>query len=500
MINKTILLLLLHMIKMTYSEYGSTNVMIDTDTVIETISDRFLSVTLDTSTIQANWATLNLSSPKVQVLAKALSPCYLRVGGSSADYLQFNQSSESERYPKVSKEFMFTDHINNKLTNFTMIPRQWDELNGFVEMVGWDLIFDLNSLLRQNEQWLPDNAKLLMDYTTQKGYKIAGWELGNEPDVYRDVGINITGAQRAKDYNILHSLLNHYSQWKNSVVIGPSVTMLVKQISRKYLQDFVDAGGPDIVTNPTFHHYYAHGPSMTVPKFMSPDILSNLPWQINVAKKIAPSPLYGKFWLGETSSAWGGGAAGLSDRYVAGFMWLDKLGISASLGVDVVVRQTFYGGNYGLIDTKTSNPNPDFWLSYLYKKLVGRSVFNVTMEDKTGYVRMYTHCTHTQRSDYKPGSITVYGMNLRSEPTTIVFPQFKPDVKLHLYLMEPVGVDSLKSQTVALNGRTLTLNPDFSLPSMDYPEVVSSNFTFPQESFGFIVIPEANVAACKVSS
>ncbi|CAG2247457.1 HPSE [Mytilus edulis] len=69
--------------QMTYSEYGTTNVKIDTDRVIETVSDRFLSVTIDTSTIQANWATLNLSSPKVQILAKALSPCYLRVGGSS---------------------------------------------------------------------------------------------------------------------------------------------------------------------------------------------------------------------------------------------------------------------------------------------------------------------------------------------------------------------------------------------------------------------------------
>lgn len=44
--------------------------------------------------------------------------------------------------------------------------------------------------------------------------------------------------------------------------------------------------------------------------------------------------------------------------YCVLYRWLDKLGISASLGVDVVVRQTFYGGNYGLIDTKTSNPNP----------------------------------------------------------------------------------------------------------------------------------------------
>ena len=56
---------------------------------------------------------------------------------------------------------------------------QWDELNQFAELVGWDLIFDLNSLLRENGQWFIWNAKQLMDYTSQKGYKIAGWELGN---------------------------------------------------------------------------------------------------------------------------------------------------------------------------------------------------------------------------------------------------------------------------------------------------------------------------------
>lgn len=47
----------------------------------------------------------------------------------------------------------------------------------------------------------------------------------------------------------------------------------------------------------------------------------------------------------------------MSDRFIATFLWLDKLGLGASLGMDVIIRQTIFDGNYGLID-KDYTPNP----------------------------------------------------------------------------------------------------------------------------------------------
>jgi heparanase 1 len=82
-----------------------------------------------------------------------------------------------------------------------------------------------------------------------------------------------------------------------------------------------------------------------------------------------PTVLFLCLTAGETGSAYGGGAPGLSDRYVAGFLWLDKLGMAARLGVDVVVRQSLSGGNYALLDPEME-PLPVSWSALWHLSLL----------------------------------------------------------------------------------------------------------------------------------
>jgi hypothetical protein len=63
------------------------------------------------------------------------------------------------------------------------------------------------------------------------------------------------------------------------------------------------------------------------------------------------------YWLGETSSTYGGGSADASDTYAAGFCWLDKLCLAGAYQIAIVARQDLYGANYGLLSS-TASPLP----------------------------------------------------------------------------------------------------------------------------------------------
>ncbi len=55
-------------------------------------------------------------------------------------------------------------------------------------------------------------------------------------------------------------------------------------------------------------------------------------------------------WLGETASCYNKGAVNMSDSFIDGFLWLDKLGLCALHNTEIVIRQELFSNNYALLN------------------------------------------------------------------------------------------------------------------------------------------------------
>ncbi|XP_070207957.1 hyaluronoglucuronidase-like [Littorina saxatilis] len=67
------------------------------------VTSHFVGVTLDSSLAKPNWGNLDFSSKKVQNMARALSPCYFRFGGTQADSTTYDLSDASHHRRQVTK-------------------------------------------------------------------------------------------------------------------------------------------------------------------------------------------------------------------------------------------------------------------------------------------------------------------------------------------------------------------------------------------------------------
>ena len=155
------------------------SVSVDLERARHTVSDQFLSVTLDSNAIHQNWYGLDLTSNRLINLGKALAPAMLRIGGTEQDFLIFNVNSKMEN--KINHFDVWNQSKPVDSENFTMSAEQWDAINQYVQRTGWDIIFGLNVFLRKpwpQGDWDTTNAEMLMNYTITKDYKV-NWELGN---------------------------------------------------------------------------------------------------------------------------------------------------------------------------------------------------------------------------------------------------------------------------------------------------------------------------------
>ena len=479
------------------------NISIDSSSSIAEVNERFLSIGLDSSLVRAKWLTFNMSSEKLQNMAKALAPSYLRLGGTDEEFLIFNpgKSVAKQRTTHNSENFdpsavtareMFDDTMIKNRTNFTMTREDFDKITKFAKDSGWFMLFGLNGFLRNVDgSWNSKNAVQLFDHVSSHGYQV-GWELGNEPNRWRKFGTSraVNGTQMGKDFRILRQILNENPKY-GTFLVGPDVTRPHRS-AIEFGKSFVKEAD-DVINAFTWHQYYINARDTTLDNFTDPNLLELLRDQIQTVQAYLEAGNNSKpIWLGETGSASGGGAKGLSDSYVGGFLYLDKLGMTAQYGYQVVIRQSLYGGYYALIDYAL-DPLPDFWSAVIYKKVVGTRVLQIQGGDS--YVRLYAHCTKAPGNDHQKGSVTVFGMNMhKSQNAEINFEGKLSGRVVQQYLLTPSD-GTLKSKEVSLNGKVLKLVEDLHVPDI-YPKYVEQPVAMPPLTYAFYVIPDAGFAVC----
>lgn len=190
------------------------------------------------------------------------------------------------------------------------------------------------------------------------------------------VGRAVNSTQWAQDYIKLRTALQSVRYYHKAQLYGPNVGRPRKN-ALLMLDGFMKNAG-SVVDAVTWQHYFMDGRVKKVEDFLKTRLMDTLTEQINKVIKVVKTHTSGKkVWLSGLGPAWTGGISNLSQTYAAGFLWINTLGVAAVQGIDVVLRHSFFDYGYTHLVDQHFNPLPDYWVSLIFKHLVGPKVLAV---------------------------------------------------------------------------------------------------------------------------
>ncbi|XP_009595353.1 heparanase-like protein 2 isoform X1 [Nicotiana tomentosiformis] len=487
---------------------------------------------------------LDLSHPFLANSIKAFNPLRLRLGGSLQNRVIYDVGNLESRCHPFTKQgdglFGFSKgclHMN-----------RWDELNSFFKKTGALVTFGLNALHGRQRtgkrlwggNWDSSNAHDFINYTISRGYQIHSWEFGNELSG-KGIGANVDAEQYGTDVihlnNLIDQLYKHFQP--RPLLLAPGGFY-----DKEWYEKLLEVSGPGTVDALT-HHIYNLGPGGWEPsskrelvgrtklgsdrnlvnKILNPLHLNKIADTFsNLTQTIAMNGPWTSAWVGESGGAFNNGGHNVSNTFVNSFWYLDQLGMAAKYLTKVYCRQTFVGGNYGLLDTSTFIPNPDYYSALLWHRLMGKGVLAVS-RNSSSYLRSYAHCTRDRAGVtlllINLSNQTQYGVSIESSATTTSHANEKSNHKKSFihglkktfswvgskssdvtlsreeYHLTPLD-GNLHSKIMLLNGLPLQLTEDGDIPSLS-PVIVNikSPISVAPLSIKFLVFPNYNSPGCR---
>ncbi|KAJ3674287.1 hypothetical protein LUZ60_004903 [Juncus effusus] len=524
--------------KILSQDYSDVTVIISGSNLIGETNENFVCATIDwwppekCNYNQCPWGessvlNLNLEHPILAKAIQAFGSLRIRVGGSLQDQVVYDLSNKENKCTGFKRS-------STGLFGFSkgcLSMKRWHELNDLFIKTGAIVTFGVNALEGRHlvrkgiwsGPWNSSNARDFIQYTVSNNYPVDSWEFGNELSGH-GVGASVGAEQYGKDVITLKNLLNElYKDCdRKPLVVAPGGFY-----EQQWYSELLQISGPNVINAVTHHIYNLGGGDdpHIVSRITDPQYLNRIADTFrDLQLTIERHGPWAAAWVGEAGGAYNSGSKLVSNTFLNSFWYLDQLGLSSRYNTKAYCRQTLIGGNYGLLDTKTFVPNPDYYSALLWHRLMGRGVLSIDISGSP-YLRAYAHCskhmagvsvlllnlnrtttfTVTVRNDINAdlaegGGIQRDGIFLHGLKRTVSWIGTKSSdgsETRHEYHLTAKDENHL-SRIMLLNGNPLELNVDDDVPVLEPVLVpVDSPVVIAPLSIAFVVFPDFEAKACE---
>jgi hypothetical protein len=411
---------------------------------------------------------------RLRTLAKALGPAYVRVSGTWANAVYFQDSdAPAPAAPPAGYDDVLT-------------RAQWAGVVDFAKAVDAKIVTSFATSAGSRDAsgaWTPEQARRLVNYTRSIGGEIYAAELTNEPNAGK-----YSPADYARDEVLFREFLKTDAPEIKSV--GPGT-----------VGAGFNAGKTEALLSaeprPSFdifdYHFYG-AVSQRCSKLgkmamISPDAALTEAWLARgdsayasyaaQRDRFAPGA---PIWITETAQTACGGDAWAA-TFLDTFRYVDQMGRLARRNVAAVFHNTLAASDYALIDDTTWQPRPNYWAALLWRRLMGETVLDAGPLQPGLHV--YAHCLRDHL-----GGVAVVAINLdRAQTAALDVPIAGERYSL--------TADALQSGTVKLNGRPLALTSGEALPPLRPARTSPGALWLAPASITFLALPTASAAACR---
>ncbi len=432
----------------------------------------------------------DLNNPKLEKLAAALGPAYVRVSGTWANSTFFwNSDAPAPEKPPAG--------FNGVLTR-----KEWRGVVDFAHSADARIVtsFAISPGVRSaSGVWTSAEAEKLLQYTKSIGGNIAAAEMFNEP-TFASMGGAPKGYDAeayAQDFKAFRAYIKKADP--RLLILGPGGVgeaggfgqMPGMKLIRS--EDILRDEGPGL---DAFSYHYYGAVSQRCARIggatlgMTPEKALSEQWlTLTLRDESFYAALRDKYtpgkpiWLTETAETACGGDPWAAD-FIDTFRYLTQLGELAQKNVQVVMHNTLNASDYGLLDETTLEPRPNYWAAVLWRRLMGTTVLNPGAT-KQPNLYVFAQCLRGKR-----GGVAILAINADREQTReISLPTSSIGYTLTAF--------DLMGTSVELNSSELKADADGALPPMCCAAQSAGTLELKPLSITFLAVPAAKNHACR---